>query len=294
MPDPILFVKAMIAAASAGAVCMLAAGWDRKVPSATRVNVAALLAVALALALGCDVFKILPHWPAGNVLDRFLLFVLPAALVIELLAAAPRIPRWPVWGLRLLWALAAGRILLHGSSYLEGAATGWSTRQIYEALTIGVVVLAVVWVLLVRLSQRTPGVSLPLALAETILGAGLLVLLSAYPSGGETGLALAAALAGTVAAACLLVAAPALEGAIGLGVVGLFGILMMGRFFGELTTPRALIVFLTPLLCWVSELPVLCRRPAWQVALVRLALVAVPLACVLFLAQRDFARAMGS
>ena len=70
----------------------------------------------------------------------------------------------------------------------------------------------------------------------------------------------------------------------------MFSILILGRFFGELSTGRAVAIFLAPLLCWTTELPVFRHRKPWFVAAVRLALVAVPLAAVLFLAQRDFAK----
>src|SRR5262245_9467831 len=67
---------------------------------------------------------------------------------------------------------------------------------------------------------------------------------------------------------------------------------MMGRFFGELSTGRALALFLAPLLCWVSELPIMRKRRPWVISAVQLALVAVPLVIGLGLAKRDFDRAM--
>ncbi len=88
----------------------------------------------------------------------------------------------------------------------------------------------------------------------------------------------------------LIASRTACPGAVGIGVISLFSILIVGRFFGELSTGRAVVVFLSPLLCWATELRVFRNRKPWHVAAVRLALVALPLAAVLFLAQRDFAK----
>jgi hypothetical protein len=69
-------------------------------------------------------------------------------------------------------------------------------------------------------------------------------------------------------------------------------LLFIGRFFGGLTTTRALTLFLAPLLCWATELAFLRGRKPWQVSALRLALVAIPLAVVLAVAKRDFDRDM--
>jgi hypothetical protein len=68
--------------------------------------------------------------------------------------------------------------------------------------------------------------------------------------------------------------------------------LCIGHYFGQLTGPRAIVLLLTPLLCWVSELPGLRSRPAWQKSSVRLFAVTIALAALLFLAKQDFDRKM--
>jgi hypothetical protein len=83
-----------------------------------------------------------------------------------------------------------------------------------------------------------------------------------------------------------------LQGTIGIGVIGLFSLLCIGHYFGQLTGLRASVLFLTPLLCWISELPGLCSRPAWQKSGVRLIAVTIVLAAVLFVARQDFDRKM--
>ncbi len=58
---------------------------------------------------------------------------------------------------------------------------------------------------------------------------------------------------------------------LGIGVVGLFGLLFIGRFFGRLSTGCALTMLLAPLLCWVTEMPLLRHRKPWLVGSLRLA-----------------------
>jgi hypothetical protein len=312
MPDPVLFAKAVAAAAVIGIAVTLAAAvafaklqrliGKQSAPTATRMGVAVILGIVLGSAVGFHLLGEIPprslegdfpHWSASKVHDRFLVFILPLAVWVELHGAFTIVPRWIVWILRLGLAAATGRVLLHGSSYLQGTASDWSLAQVWTALGVGAVLLAAVWVLLVCLLRRGTGISLPLALSQTCLAAGMTVMLSGYTDGGALGLPLAAAVAGTVLAARLLEKLPATEGAVGVGLVALFGILMMGRFFGELSTGRALVLFVAPLLCWVTELPPLRARRPWLVGTVRLLLVAIPLAIVLGLAKHDFDREMG-
>ncbi|MBI3866376.1 MAG: hypothetical protein HY290_31235 [Planctomycetia bacterium] len=51
-------------------------------------------------------------------------------------------------------------------------------------------------------------------------------------------------------------------------------------------------LFLSPLAAWISELPILRARKPWIVAAACLALAAIPVAVVLFLAQYEFAKNM--
>jgi hypothetical protein len=311
MPDPVLFAKAAVAAAVGGVVVTLVAAvavaklqrliGRQTAATATRIGVAVLLGIILGGTFGFYLLGELPprslegaflHWSVSSVLDRFLVVILPLAAVVELVGAFSKVPRWLVWILRLCLATATGRILLHGSSYLLGSASDWSVPQVWTALGVGALLLAVVWILLARLVRRRPGISLPLAVSQTCLAAGMTVMLSGYLDGGAVGLPLATAVAGTVLAAWLLEKLPATDGAVGIGLVGLFSILMMGRFFGELSTARALTLFLAPLLCWVTELPLLRARQPWVIGMVRLVLVAIPLAIVLGLAKHDFDREM--
>ncbi|HVC96404.1 MAG TPA: hypothetical protein VND64_22150 [Pirellulales bacterium] len=298
MPDTVLHLKAVCAAAGASALFVLALSCARRPASAARVNAACVLAIGLGLALGCQVLQLPLSWPPASGLDRLLTIVFPAVIAIELIAALRSVPRWFAWSLRIGLAAAIGRILLHGSVYLAGSPGHWTAWQTTAVLTLAGASLAAQWGLLGWLSQRRWGVaypptlSIPLSLSLAGLCGGVTVMMAGYVTGGEAAVPPAAALVGATAAASLIAPRSGTPGAIGIGVVGLFGLSFIGLFFGGLTAGRALTLLFAPLLCWATELPLLRGRKPWQVCALRLALVAIPLVAVLALAKRDFDRDM--
>lgn len=288
MPDPVLYVKAMLAAAGASAIFVLALGRFRRPAGARRLSLAVVVGIALGLIAGCAMLQIYPDWPPANALARLVVFVLPVAVVVEVAATFERVPRWLVWGLRLLLAAAVGRIVLHGSVYLDGRSSDWTVSQANTALALSAALLGAEWIVLNWLSRRAAALSIPLALAGASLAAGLAIMLGGYLRGGEAALPLVAAVAGAALGLWATTSQRGLEGAVGISLVGLGGLLFIGRFFGELSTTSALAILLAPLLCIVSELPQIRRRNALVVGVVRLACVALPLAIVLAEAKHEF------
>ena len=177
------------------------------------------------------------------------------------------------------WHFVAGgaRVLLHGTSYITDV-TGPGTSEWSPSLAWlifgGLAALeATVWALLSLLARRAPGPSLPICLAVASAGAAVTVMLSGYATGGQVGLPLAAALMGATAAALVLTRASRATGPLGVPIVGLFSLLVIGRFFGELTSVHAILFFCAPLLGWLPELPYLRRLPSWARGLARVILV---------------------
>ncbi|HVA51151.1 MAG TPA: hypothetical protein VNH11_32720 [Pirellulales bacterium] len=292
MPDPVECLLATLAAAGASAVLVVALGWLRWANPAW-MNAACVVAVGLGTAIGWAVLDLRPQWPPANALDRLLTIVLPAATVVELLAVLPRLPTGLAGLLRIGLALATARVLLHGSVYLGGAADAWRTTwpaAIWLVLAGGG--LTCVWTMLFLFDQRHTGVSLPLALSQAIVCGGLAVMLAGYIRGGEAALPLAAAVTGAAVASAAISRLFAAHGLIGMGLIALAGVLLIGHFFGRLSATPAIVVFLAPLLCWVTELPPLRGRKPWQAVAIRLLLVALPLIAVLLLAKHDFDRDM--
>ena len=313
MPDPLLYLQAMGSAAICSAIVVLAVVRLRQsasselqtselpacgLPTSGWLNSACVLAIGLGLALGYDVLSLRLAWPPVNGLDRFLTIIIPAALGIELIAGIQSVPRPVAWLLRLSLVAAMPRVLLHGSVYLSSSGNDWTPWQTGAALAACVVLPASLWSLLSWLSQRSPGISIPLALCLSTQCAGLTVMMAGYIKGGTAAFPLAAALVATTVGAWWVTRrarAPANFGApvvLGIGVVGLFGLLFIGRFFGRLSTGCALVMLLAPLLCWATEIPLLRHRKPWLVESLRLVLVAIPLLAVLIVAKRDFDRDM--
>lgn len=292
MPDPVLYLQAMCAALGASAIITLGLSRWRRPNDANKLNLASVIAVSLGLIVGCLVLRMRPAWPPTNGLGRWLLIVLPAACSLELLTNLSSIPRRAVWLLRGMLSLAIGRILLHDSVYLGGPNSEWTAGQAVIVLCMCGVLLAAEWGLLVTLSQLSPGISLPLALAMSIQCGGIAVMLAGYVSGGAAAIPIAAAIAGCALVAGLMRTPTNLEGVVGIGTVCLFSLLFVGRFFGKVSTEAALVMMLAPLLCWVSELPLLKHRNRWIVGGVRLVLVFIPLIVVLATAKLTFNREM--
>ena len=77
-------------------------------------------------------------------------------------------------------------------------------------------------------------------------------------------------------------------GQLGVAILGLFSLLVIGRFFGELTAAHAILLFVAPLLGWLPELPVLRRIKPWVRGLARVILAAVLVSAVVGDAARRF------
>jgi hypothetical protein len=306
MPDPILILEAMAAAAlTAAAVLLLCARpWRTARPEQTSAGSA--LGVGLGFLAGCWSLRLRPHWPPLEDRDRLLLILLPTIVGVEVVAAFAGRSRGLVWLLRLMVAAGTAPVLLHNTSYLTDLAgpgtREWAPAQTWMNLTGMAAALAGVWTALTLLVRRTgrhanllaaeaeamTERSVPLAVALVLAGAAVTVMLSGYASGGEMGLPLAAALAGVVGASLALRRPFYGEGALSVAVVGLFALLVMGRFFGQLATGYAALLFFGLLLCWLPELPYVRRLGPRLRGLARVALMAVPVAVALTLAQQKF------
>jgi hypothetical protein len=294
LADPVLILQQLLRAAGVAAggalVVLLVCGLPWRKPSAGRAAVGWALGVALGFYAGCHALGVRPRWPPREDQDRFLTLLFPAAVAVEMLAAWPRVHRWIGWSMRFAVAALAVPILLHGSVYLNDPpgpqSVRWSPAQAFLAITAMAWSLAGCWILCARLASRVPGRSPAFCLALACLAAGLVVILTGSRSGGQLGIVLAGAIAGAGLASLVLPGAlPA--SALGLGFVGLFAVLVGGRFFSELPTSTAVVVFFSPLLMWVPEVFYARRLPPWLRGLARVVVVAVPLAVVVYQAWQE-------
>lgn len=288
MPDPVLYLTSLSSAAIVSALIVLAMAGTRRPVNSARLNRAGAAAIGLGLATGIYLLKLRVAFPTASALDRFLTIVLPAVLVIELVAAVKRVPSWFAWTLRIILAAAIPGVLLYGSVYLGDSSDAWPLDELIATWALSSLLLAFVCGSLHGLAQRSPGVSISLAVSLAAVCAGLTIMMAGYIKGGAAAFALAATIGAVTIATRLISKRPDMAAINSIGVVGLFSLLFIGRFFGRLSTGCAVAILLAPVLCWVVELPMLCRRKTWVVGLLRLLLVAIPLLIVLVLAKRDF------
>ncbi len=76
-----------------------------------------------------------------------------------------------------------------------------------------------------------------------------------------------------------------------MGVVSLFSLLVMGRFFGELTTLHGEILLAAPLLVGLSELLPRKHSSVWLRGTLAVVLTVIPIAFVMMQAREKFVEA---
>jgi hypothetical protein len=292
MPDLTDLLPGAGAAAAVAALVVLALHWPAPTAGPRRWAVGWVLGVGVAFLLGCRLMGRWPHWPPSEDQDRFLALLVPAVTVVELAAALLPGRWWLVWPLRLVVAAGAAPLLLHQSVYLADLAgpdsAEWTPAQARLTLLVLGALLAAGWGGLELLAWRCPGRSLPLCLALTCAGAAAAVMLSGSYTGGQIGVPLAAALLGATGGSLALPAAQAGRAALGIALVGLFGLLVSGRYFASLSTTHALLLWTAPLLGWLPELPGLRQVGPWGRGLLRCLVVAVPVVVVVAEAREKF------
>jgi hypothetical protein len=283
MPDPILMAKAFgIAAAISLTVTLLCGRSSRKT-----VDSASVCAMVSSLYAGLWILDLLPHFPPREALDRLLLIVVPMTAVAELLAAASDRIGWIARG---AVAAVAAPVLLWGSVYttdLSGPNSRvWSPAMTWALDAMLAILLMAAWILTNRLARRGGDRMSLVSLAGTALGTALVIMLSGYATGGQLAVPLGAGLAGVALGSIVRKSNEANASAAGVGVVTLFGLLVIGRLFAGLTNLNAALLFAAPLFGWAAE--AIRSRPRLRAGL-RLGLVALPVILALVLAQQKFA-----
>ncbi len=303
MPDPIEFVIASVVSTFTSFVCVLILRyflpkWAHRFSATTCVG-----AVTAGLIAGYYLLNFSLPWPPGDSLGRFLLILLPAVVALELSPGLFGRSEKFIWSLRFLLCASAARILLHGSVYLSDEASNhadaWSVLQQAGFMIGSTALLFAVWFSFVRLSKKSEPCSIVFSFAMAIQCAGLATMLAGYIKGGTAAIPFAGTLAGTAIAVIMKKSRrlefdrEKLDGVIGLGVISLFSLLTVGRFFGNISSWCAIFIFLAPLGCFVTNLSFVKNLHSWQIIVLRLILVSMPLAAIQYLAKQEFDQKMG-
>jgi hypothetical protein len=303
----ILFVKAAAIAGTIAAVVILLGGLPWKSPRTILVRLSQVLGVAIAIYVGCWFLGFALRWPTtsdsnsslvalplvSSNQDRLFLLVLPAVVLVEILASVLGRFRLVAWIPRLAIAMLAARVILHNGKYIKDydgpGSAAWNPDQIKMYLGGMGVLLAAVWASLARMAKREAGQwSVPLALAITCAGGGTTVVLTGDVTDGRIGVAVSGALIGAVVGLFLLSGRIDVTGMLGLGVVTLFCVLLAGLFFSELKVLYAALIFAAPLLAWLVELPFISQLKPTYRGLLRIALTAAPVIVAVVLAGIQF------
>jgi hypothetical protein len=265
-----------------------------------------LAAAVLPAASAAEVSAFLARMPTPVAVDRLLWIVLPAAVVVEAAGAvatrfsgrfAPA--RWFIWLLRALVAAGIAPVLLRGSGYVSGTWRQWSTGEAVGVYAgIGAAVFGV-W-LLTAIGNRRATWAAAAATTVSLQATGIVMFLATYLGGGKAALPLTGALCGALAASAM----PSCRGRnaegdpsartahgetlLSLAVVGLAGLLVVGRFFSRVESWEAVVLGAAPLLTLVGALPVVAKQRPWIAATVTLGSAAIGPAIVVYLAKRAF------
>jgi hypothetical protein len=289
MPDVFLVAKAIVAGALVAALVMVLA--TRRSPGGWRSAACWSWAVGAGVIAASAAVGQWPHWPPREDRARFVTLIVPLAMLTDTFIAGrtSRAVRWIALG---CCAAAVAPILLYDSVYLKDwngpGSAEWTTGKAAAILVGLAAACALQWAAVDKLQTRTSAASVCVLLTLVALATGLCVMLSGYFGAGVVGLGVAASLAGAALVALWVHTAVA-NASLGVAITANFAILLMGRFFGSLSTPLAVCLFLAPLAAWAAEIPSFPRlSPRWRGAL-RIACVCIPLALAVVVAARQFA-----
>lgn len=248
-------------------------------PAPLRVPLAGGIAVAAGYAVGSWFLLGLPQWPAVSADERLLWLVCAAALVAGLGGLFAGRAAQVFGALQTLLAAGAAWWLLERA--LEHIYPGREGAFAVAALAAAIVLLAGALALLAR---RRPGVLTPLLLVATASAAAGVLVLGRTAKLGQLSGALASALA-----ACALVGLwrrnlVLAGGATAAFAFALVGLLSAGVTYNEVPLPAALLIAAAPLMAVLAELPGLARLGCRAHAILRVALVLLPLLGALYLA----------
>ena len=311
MPDPFQYTMALLAAFAVSFIAVAGAWRVFRLRTHRLVNVIEVFGITAGLIAGYRVLQFELVWPPANAINRFLTIVLPAAVIVELISGLGPIAtnsearRLKDTGLLSFFVLilrvglfaSIGRILLHNSVYLgvsPSIAGTWPGWQMFMLLTASAVLLTFTWVVLASLAKRDAPSSVVASLSLSIMTAGISIMLAGYIKGGVAAFPIAASVLGVVTISQFVrpdeyfFYRQRLHGVVGPGIVALFSLLWIGYFFGQLPAIDSVVIFLAPMLCWVSEFSFFRGLNGRLKFSLRLTVVTIPLLTQLLIAKLAF------
>lgn len=310
MPDPFQYMIALLAAFTASFLAIFISQLAMRATIPSLARFVFMVGLVLGLLTGYRILGFELRWPPVNALDRFLMIVLPAAMIVEFIGTV-RVPdnqhnflfrfsSFSAATVRFAFIVSVGRVLWHDSVYLssvESNTNDWPPFIAFGVLLSGAASLYVALRSSMILAFRGVSASLTAGLVMSLLATGMVTMLAGYIKGGAAAMPLAGGICG--AALALRMAGkktgPATSHGqflIGISVTALFSLLWIGRFFGQLTTFDVLMIFLSPHCCWLSEFWPFRDYSNNYRMVIRMAAVALILLVVLFFKWQQFMQKM--
>ena len=310
MPDPFQYMIALLAAFTASFLAIFISQLAMRATIPSLARFVFMVGLVLGLWPGYRILGFASRWPPVNALDRFLMIVLPAAMIVEFIGTV-RVPddqhnflfrfsSFCAATVRFAFIVSVGRVLWHDSVYLssvESNTNDWPPFIAFGVLLSGAALLYVALRSSMILAFRGVSASLTAGLVMSLLATGMVTMLAGYIKGGAAAMPLAGGICG--AALALRMAGkktgPATSHGqflIGISVTALFSLLWIGRFFGQLTTFDVLMIFLSPHCCWLSEFWPFRDYSNNYRMVIRMAAVALILLVVLFFKWQQFMQKM--
>jgi hypothetical protein len=274
MPDMPFLVPALVLAAGLAGAGMLVVGWPWRAPPPPPFAARGPRVTRVAFLAGALLYVQRFPWRLADDRDRTLAIFMPCAILIETLS--PFLARALAWSMRVILAAAGTRIVLHGSVVLQSWT--WWQAGLWQAGLGAILLLG--WA---AVSQEGRPASPRWQLANVALlnaGAGIVVMLSAYITGGPLGLVLAAALVAATLASLVLKDTGGIAAAARIGIAGLFALVVSAHFFASLSVTNAAILLALPLVSWLCELPLANKSRSWLRPMAASILIVLPLAIV--------------
>ncbi len=299
MPDGFVFAQAFFASMGVSVLVLLTPfallRLTRSTPSLHNHSTVFSVpgSIAAGVIVGCHVLQFPWTWPPANAIERFLQLFVPGTLIVHLAVSLWSHTAGTIRLLRLLPSLACPLLILYGSVHLRAplsVADHSLPGTVAAPLIIGsctITLLAAVFTTQ-SLTRRTSPLITGLLITLTLPAAGISIMLAGYIKGGSAALPLAGSLLATVLGLRFLPHEPRRHALPDLALLLLFGLLMIGHFFGRISLLQAASLLGSPLLAAAIPLPQKFRSRHTGELRLRLLILAVLIAAQLALAAWEF------
>jgi len=268
---PFLFGVLLPAVVSGIAFVVAWRPWQRDAPVANGI-----WGGAIALSVGYVAGHAgLLGWPPFPPVEatQWLVYLALASGVFGLIIALWHESTWLRWGLRLLLSGVMPWLILHAVLKYR-----WQPIEgVVWLVGLGVAIFGF-WLMLNALAERFRGASTPLVLLVVATGGSVTLLLSGSAMLGQLGGVLTAALGASLVIAWWNPKLSLAHGATSVVAILLAGLWMSGYFYAEVPVVSALLLVVSPATAWIGQVEAIQRLGGWKVALIRAAVVCIPVA----------------